>query len=939
VSNGHTLIELLPFLELDEFVAFDLETTGLDNTKDRITEISACRFVGGEFSKEFSTLVNPEIPIPKDIISLTGISNQMVIDAPLISDVMPDFINFIGNTPLVGHNIDFDYSFIKNNISERDMIVPDVPLYDTLSLARSFIYYYDNFSLGSLCDYYGIKMAGAHRAGSDAISTGKLFTFLIQEAASRPLVLIQRVDNLIKNSLVNNHKLYTNIIKASIRLNKIDGLIQTPSDYQPPENYFEYIGETKSSLAKNPEDWFHDDGKIQSKWKEYEKRSAQIELVADVYNTFINGEFLVAEAGTGLGKSLAYISSGFLVTKQKKIPLIISTYTKNLQDQLFSEDIPRFSQCIKHDMNAVIYKGRHNYICRSRLERLLSSHSDLLSSNEYEYLVPLIIWEWETRTGDISECNGFQINLHKRIWSLIRSEQGFCSFRQCKKYKGCYLESIREKVEQSDIIIINHFLFINELIRDNSCLPSDFNFVIDEAHHFPAAIQGQLETQFGLRTFDDVFDFFDSKNDAWKRNALYNFPDLFKQYEAISEKSKILKSEIKLFFMSYYENKLDEISYSEYHVKKLLYKNSEEEFIDTNPLPWEIQTELFEYEKNIRKLGTLLNENKQNIPDSIIVDYHVIERIFNKGLDSFKASIDSQSDLVKWSTFNRSSYQNLTTLNASPLNVKNFINEHLLQIYSGGVMCSATLTINDDFRYFREKMGLDLAMINRNVNERNYYSPFHYNDQVKLFVFRRKMNVNDPGFINEVGYQILRIISTLKKRMLILCTSFKQIRALKNYIEPKIKSNGFKLFVQASGISRNVLVRSYLEHSHSILIGTSSFWEGVDFPGDKVEILYIVKTPFDNPYEPIIQAQIEDYKQRGEDAFMQFQIPEAAMRLRQGFGRLIRNMNDIGICIVGDTRLYERRYGEIILGSIPVDPIPYNSVELLLAESQKFFLV
>jgi Rad3-related DNA helicase len=173
--------------------------------------------------------------------------------------------------------------------------------------------------------------------------------------------------------------------------------------------------------------------------------------------------------------------------------------------------------------------------------------------------------------------------------------------------------------------------------------------------------------------------------------------------------------------------------------------------------------------------------------------------------------------------------------------------------------------------------------------------------------------------------------------MLVLCTSFKQILALKNYIEPKLRDDDCKLFVQAPGISRNVLVKSYCENPHSILIGTSSFWEGVDFPGDKVEILYIVKTPFDNPFDPLIQAQIEDYKQRGDDPFLQFQIPEAAMRFRQGFGRLIRNMDDTGICVVGDTRLYKRSYGQTILGSLPVDPIPYQTVDTLLLESQKFF--
>jgi ATP-dependent DNA helicase DinG len=268
--------------------------------------------------------------------------------------------------------------------------------------------------------------------------------------------------------------------------------------------------------------------------------------------------------------------------------------------------------------------------------------------------------------------------------------------------------------------------------------------------------------------------------------------------------------------------------------------------------------------------------------------------------------------------------------------VNSFINDNLLQVYPGGVFCSATLMVNDDFRYFGEKTGLALAALDHNVNEKVYHSPFHYDDQVKLFVFRSSMKLNDPLFMNEIGSQIENISKSLNRRMLVLCTSFKQTIALKNYLEPKLRNGNCQLFVQAPGISRNILVRSYLDHPHSILIGTASFWEGVDFPGNKVEILYIVKTPFDNPFDPLIQAQIEDYKQRGDDAFSQFQVPEAAMRFRQGFGRLIRNMSDTGICVVGDTRLLSKGYGGTILGSLPVDPIPYNNISTIIYESENF---
>ena len=937
MSNEHTLKDLLPLLELDDFISFDLETTGLNPDKDKITEIAACRFINGEFTEEFTTLINPGIPIPKNITALTGITNKMVEDAPSINDALPDFMKFIGSTPLVAQNINFDYNFINKNLQGSNSQFSEIPLYDTLSLARGFIYFYNSFSLGSLCDYYGIKIENAHRASADALCTGKLFVYLLQEALSKPLTLIQRIENLFSNSEVYNSKLFTNIIKASVRLNSIDGLMSSPVEHNISDNTFEFTGSSNIAIPESPKEWFAEGGAVSVNWSGYEKRSSQTELINDTYEAFTEGQILAAEAGTGLGKSLAYLASGFLAAKQKQTALVVSTYTKNLQNQLFTGDIPKLSKAIDQNLSAVIYKGRYNYICRTRLERLLANHNHLMKPHEYENLLPLMVWEWETKSGDINECNGFQLNRQKRIWSLVRSERGYCSSKRCKKYDGCFLGKVRVKVDGADIIIINHSLFANELMRDNSCLPSDFIYVIDEAHHFATVTRDQLVTQIGSKSFDDVFNIFNKGKDNWKKNALKKFPEIFKLYNSLTTDSKIIQKEIQAFFNSYYDNKRDEINRSDYHINKLLYRNSQEEFIDTEPTPWEVLTELNRFAKDIQKFNALLQENKEDIPGSISIEFTAIDSILKEGLESFSAALDIQSELVQWSSFIQSDYQNLTTLNSAPLKVSSFINDNLLSKYPGGVFCSATLMVNDDFRYFSEKVGLDLAVINHHVKEKIYHSPFHYNDQVKLFVFKGSINVNDPLFMNEIGSQIERIFTSLKRRMLVLCTSFKQTLAIKQYLEPKLKGSDYKVFAQAPGLSRNVLVRSYLEHSHSILIGTSSFWEGVDFPGDKVEILYIVKTPFDNPFDPLIQAQIEDYKQRGDDAFLQYQVPEAAMRFRQGFGRLIRNMNDTGICIVGDTRLYKRGYGQTILGSLPVDPIPYYTVDSLLLESQKFF--
>ena len=208
-----------------------------------------------------------------------------------------------------------------------------------------------------------------------------------------------------------------------------------------------------------------------------------------------------------------------------------------------------------------------------------------------------------------------------------------------------------------------------------------------------------------------------------------------------------MRKEIQTFFTSYYNNKRDIVDKSEYHVNKLLYLDSQKEFIDTDPTPWEVLTELIGFEKNIQKLSTLLQDNKKQIPASIFIEFTAIDGILKEGLESLNAVLDTRSELVQWSSFIQSTYQNLTSLNSAPLKVNNFIYENLLHAYSGGVLCSATLMVNDDFRYFGEKVGLELAVIDHHVKERIYHSPFHYNDQVKLFVFRGSINVNDPAYL------------------------------------------------------------------------------------------------------------------------------------------------------------------------------------------------
>ena len=933
------LTSLLSPLELNDYVAFDLETTGLNPQKDYITEIAACRFVDGEMQDQYTTLINPGIPIPINIVEITGITDYMVKDAPTIEEVLPELMEFIGHSPLVGHNIDFDYTFLNNNCCINDILFPDLEMYDTLSLARTFIYFHNSFSLTSLCDYYNVSIENAHRASSDAMATGMIFKHLVQEAVSRPLTLIQQIVTLLKNSShIYNHNLFLNILKIAVSSNNINGLLDPVSDYKSPKNIYSSDSMPKGNkFPDSPIEWFIDGGLIKKNWTDYENRSSQLDFIQDIYAALSEGHILMAEAGTGLGKSLAYLSVGLIEARENKRSIVVSTHTKNLQEQLFEKDIPQLSQALNVNINAVIYKGRYNYICRTRLQNLINNHAHLLKTHEYEALLTLLVWEGETQTGDINECNGFLIKKFNRLWSMVRSERGFCSTNRCLKYNSCYLGHLRNKVKGADIIIVNHALFANELNRDNTCLPDDFTYIIDEAHHFADVIRSQLVKEFGVHTFDDVFQYFHHDKKDWKVSIFNKHSKVNEIYEQLKQLSDEIKQQLINFFDSYYDSRSTKTGKSEYYVDKHLYRNSQEEFIDTDPNPWDILVLLQSFQNTIDKFSVLIMEYKEQLPKSILIEFEMVENYIKDGIDCFKAVLETDTDTVQWSSFFKRAFQPYTVLNSAPLKVNQFIHDQLLECYHSGIFCSATLTVNEDFTYFSEKTGLNKASLSRHVEEKVYQSPFHYSDQVKLFVYNHTIDVKDPAYIGEIAKQIDKISLSLDRRMLVLCTAYKQTADLKHILEPIIKNDNRRLFVQGPGISRNLLVRQYLEYHHSILIGTSSFWEGVDFPGDKVEILCIVKTPFDNPFDPLIQSQIEDYTQNGENAFLQYQVPEAAMKLRQGFGRLIRNTTDTGICVLMDTRLYSRQYGKTILDSLPVEAIPYQHVGKLISDSQKFF--
>ena len=370
---------------------------------------------------------------------------------------------------------------------------------------------------------------------------------------------------------------------------------------------------------------------------------------------------------------------------------------------------------------------------------------------------------------------------------------------------------------------------------------------------------------------------------------------------------------------------------------KFRYTNSLDEFNNTFPVPHEIIKNINKYLEMVDSFILNISGKKDKI-DKIY--YQEMKINFNRLIllyDTFSNALKNNNDNVSWSTLSKTLKGNKASLNTGPRDVGNFLCENLFSKFGSGIICSATLTVEYNFDYFKTQLGLTNFNIEKELKEKIYQSPFYYDEQVKLFAWKSDVNVNSIDFIKKIASQINNISSKVHKRMLVLCTSYNQILALSNYLLPNINQDNRELFTQSIGKSRKSLLEGYIKYERSILIGTSSFWEGIDLPGDKVEILVLLKVPFSSPADPIVQSQIEYYKTNNLNPFIDFQVPEAAVKLKQGFGRLIRSLEDSGICLLTDPRITKSNYGKSILDSLPVNAETYEHSSKIVYEAKSFF--
>ncbi|WJE54146.1 ATP-dependent DNA helicase DinG [Bacillus cereus] len=921
------------------YVIVDLETTGNSwkDGKDRITQIAAVVVEDGEILEIFSSFVNPKREIPPFITELTGIDEDLVKQAPLFCDVAPMIVELLQGAYFVAHNVHFDWNFLKEELKQAGYGEVNCQKIDTVELAQILLPTADSYKLRDLAKKHELEHDQPHRADSDALVTAELFLQFLNQLEQLPLVTLQslyELSDVFQSDIAN-------IISENI-LNKVMLGTEYAKEYEiyrnialRKRNYSLEIGEDCSSkfdafLHKSME-------QLELKMPTFEKRESQQRMMKEIYTALRDSRFSLIEAGTGTGKTLAYLLPSIYFAKKKEETVVISTQTVQLQQQMIEKEIPLLQNILPFPFEVALLKGRKHYLCLHKFEYALQEEE-----KNYDAALTkakILVWLLQTETGDRDELNIPEGG--KLLWDRICSDTYSPGAMQSNWFSRCFYQRAKNKALFADIVITNHALLFQDFISEDPLLASCEHIIFDEAHHIEETATRTLGEQFSCMYFQLILSRF---------GTLETDDVLSKVYEMVKKSHHSSRSTFRMVSHRLKEIKFDADELFQMLRAFIFQQTKQEKGANNMPLIYRYNTGqedgklwrsiveltnrfvyglrkiLIVLEKQVDVLQSKMEWEMQVITGEFM---HLIE-LLRKMVDSLQLLILEKTTCVTWMETETKGTIHSTVLYAQPVHIGERFADEFLAKKRSVIFTSATLTVNDTFDYMREQLGLyDFAPDTLTVP-----SPFHYEEQVKLMVpidVPLIKQVSEDVYIREISHHITKIAKATNGRMLILFTSYDMLKETYTNLKQAEELDDFVLLTQSvHNRSRSRLVRKFQEFDKSILLGTSSFWEGIDIPGDALSCLVIVRLPFTPPNQPMMEAKSEWIRNKGEDVFTKLALPQAILRFKQGFGRLIRTMTDTGTVFVLDRRLTNSFYGKKFMQSIPKVPLYEGTLEELL---------
>jgi len=948
--------EIFEDLDLVKFIVLDLETTGLNPNIDSVIEFSAVLFVKGNVTDRLTFLCDPGFEISSEIETLTGINTQMVKGAAQFESQIPAVLDFIGDLPLVGHNIGFDLAFLKSylkrNTNYQRVRIKNVP-YDTSLLAQAFYFYLHNHRLSTVAEYCGLDTEGAHRAELDALNTGKIFLCLIEEVLKYDLETLQTINMILKDTHDPNKMLYQNAAKRLLLQKSIKSVRGSQIDWQAPINI---IGEHNPADkdvkygAERIQQYFGRNSILSQKLPKFELRPQQKQMANLVMDSLIEGRTAVIEAGTGVGKSLAYLIPAILwlqMNAAQKQKVVIACNTKTLQEQLFYKEIPFVIKNLSLKFKSVLLKGRSNYICLTRWNNFLTDFGNQIPIANRSSIIPIIIWLKHTKTGDISENNGFKLNSNYAIWNEICSAPGYCTSNICQKYNGCYLGQVRYHASSANVLVVNHSLLLSDAASENTVLPEYSVLVIDEAHNLEKNSYNYFSAKINLPILTAMLNSVLTLSTP-ERGLIVDLSQLISQYQKSADIAPNIQKIIdhindlkiggNLFFKTIYNHSLKILQRKNGFTLKKRYKFFQEIFPDmtteTNTFIYELSSFINGLKEIVLKVDELVSDYPKGFDDLRLRLTNIINS-FEEYLATLKeVTTGNREELIFWYEINPRNNENGVEFAFTPLDMSETIYEKVLLGKNAVILTSATLQIANSFDYLIQRTGVGKIDQNKVIAE-SVGSPFNYNKQMKFITFHDSPGETEDA--NKIAAVLLALAQTFHKGILALFTSYNTLGKVYRLLQPELRNIGVTLLAQGMGGSRSSILEQFRKMKGSILLGTDSFWEGIDVVGDSLEVLVISKLPFPVPSEPIIEANVEKVGQSGANPFNDYYVPETIIKFRQGIGRLIRSKVDRGVVINLDERIDRKSYGKFFKQSLPVTALSVTNLDDLINIVSEFF--
>ncbi len=850
----------------------------------------------------------------------------MVDDAPAIFSLRSQIKRVLGDHILVGHNVAFDLGFLR----AEDLALGNHRL-DTITLASILMPGAGKYSLNALANTLKLPRppgSRAHRALDDARRTADLFMALQQFALELDFDILNEIaqsgNNLGWPETVFFEDTLRAIGRGAIisttsggRLARLfqpakpDGRPLVPAD-EPGEIDLETI-----STMLQP------GGNFSRHFPDYEYRPQQVEMLDSVTQAFNYGQHLIVEAGTGTGKSIGYLLPAAFWASENKRRVVVSTNTINLQDQLLNKDLPELQRILPFEVRTAVLKGKRNYLCTRLFQQM--RHSGPGNADEMTLYARLLVWLPHSATGDTAEITR-RTPGERLAWDRLNAENDACTAEKCSQ-EGCPLHYARRRAEQSHILVVNHALLLADVATANRVLPVYVDLIIDEAHHLESAVTNGLSFRAERRYLESLLDEVNKPRaglvaDMQRRAAA--LPDELSsvfdnQAIRLRESGQLANVRLEEFFSSlvYFLNQF--VNRRSQYAEQVRFT----EAVRTQPDYDEVVISWDNLNKLLKIIGEGLGKLASGVAD--VSDAYDIEDAEELRLALVSLARDTEEtrfnldamfakpveEMIYWAEV----FKNRISLHAAPLNIGPLVEQHIFHAKETVVLTSATLQTSapssngeQSFDYLKDRLYAQHA------EELSVGSPFDYEASTLVYLPTDIPEPRQPGYQRYVNQAIIDVAKALGGRTMVLFTSYSQLQSTAQAVEQQLANAGLSLLSQAEGGSRQQILEQFkMEDSRSVLLGTRSFWEGVDVPGKALQAVMIAKLPFDVPSDPVFAARSESF----DYPFFEYSIPEAVLRFRQGFGRLIRRQDDEGVVVILDKRVLTKRYGQAFLDALP----------------------